>query len=73
MEEANHRVLRPYRMYLPTPSWVRFRSRMAQLNKFLIDLFRWAATLDMHRGSSAWQQDTRSYMRGSRTQGAVAS
>ncbi|KXZ46282.1 hypothetical protein GPECTOR_45g152 [Gonium pectorale] len=40
MNEANHRVLRPYRMYLPTPEWFRFRSRMAKLNSFLIDLFR---------------------------------
>ncbi|GFR53077.1 hypothetical protein Agub_g15775 [Astrephomene gubernaculifera] len=40
MNEANHRVLRPYRMYLPTPEWFRFRSRMGQLNSFLINLFR---------------------------------
>lgn len=40
MTEANRRVLRPYRMYLPTPEWFRFRSRMQQLNTFLIDLFR---------------------------------
>ncbi|EFJ45811.1 cytochrome P450 [Volvox carteri f. nagariensis] len=40
MNEANHRVLRPYRMYLPTPEWFRFRTRMSQLNEYLIDLFR---------------------------------
>eukprot|EP00198_Chlamydomonas_reinhardtii_P012870 XP_001702207.1 cytochrome P450 [Chlamydomonas reinhardtii] len=40
MNEANRRVLRPYRMYLPTPEWFRFSSRMGQLNGFLIDLFR---------------------------------
>ncbi|GLC42904.1 hypothetical protein PLESTB_001812700 [Pleodorina starrii] len=40
MSEANHRVLRPYRMYLPTPEWFRFRTRMAKLNQYLIDLFR---------------------------------
>lgn len=36
MEEANHRVLRPYRSYLPTPEWWRFRSNMASLNKYLV-------------------------------------
>ncbi|GIL69020.1 hypothetical protein Vretimale_17394 [Volvox reticuliferus] len=40
MSEANHRVLRPYRMYLPTPEWFRFRTRMSKLNQYLIDLFR---------------------------------
>ncbi|KAG2487471.1 hypothetical protein HYH03_013893 [Edaphochlamys debaryana] len=40
MSEANRRVLRPYRMLLPTPEWFRFRSRMQQLNTFLVDLFR---------------------------------
>ena len=45
MEEANARVLRPYRKYLPTPAWFAFRSRMAKLNEFLIGFFRerWAA------------------------------
>ena len=40
MEEANIRVLRPYRQYLPTPDWFRFRSRMRKLNDFLINFFR---------------------------------
>lgn len=40
MEEANVRVLRPYREYLPTPDWWRFRSRMAKLNSYLINFFR---------------------------------
>lgn len=40
MEEANVRVLRPYRQYLPTPAWFEFRSRMAKLNKFLVNFFR---------------------------------
>lgn len=41
MEEANRRVLRPYRSYLPIlPEWWRFRSRMAKLNNFLITYFR---------------------------------
>lgn len=40
MEEANHRVLRPYRQWLPTPDWFKFRSRMGQLNAYLINLFR---------------------------------
>lgn len=44
MEEANKRVLRPYRKYLPTPEWFRFRRRMATLNAFLVGLLRqrWA-------------------------------
>ena len=33
-------MLRPYRQYLPTPAWFLFRSRMAQLNSFLINFFR---------------------------------
>jgi hypothetical protein len=41
MTEANQRVLRPYRMYLPVlPAWWAFRSRMAKLNEFLINYFR---------------------------------
>mmetsp|Transcript_27719 Transcript_27719/g.60701 ORF Transcript_27719/g.60701 Transcript_27719/m.60701 type:complete len:523 (-) Transcript_27719:909-2477(-) len=45
MEEANQRVLRPHRKYLPTPSWFQFRSRMNKLNDFLINYFRqrWSA------------------------------
>ncbi|GFH17720.1 uncharacterized protein HaLaN_14410, partial [Haematococcus lacustris] len=40
MEEANRRVLRPYRMYLPMlPEFWRFRWRMAELNNFLINYF----------------------------------
>mmetsp|Transcript_26506 Transcript_26506/g.67408 ORF Transcript_26506/g.67408 Transcript_26506/m.67408 type:complete len:518 (-) Transcript_26506:88-1641(-) len=48
MEEANKRVLRPYRMYLPLlPAWWQFRSRMARLNDYLITYFRqrWQARL----------------------------
>lgn len=40
MEEANLRVLRPYRMYLPTPSWWDFRARIKRLNLFLISYMR---------------------------------
>ena len=40
MEEANLRVLRPYRRFLPIPEWFRFRSRMAKLNAYLINFFR---------------------------------
>jgi len=41
MTEANRRVLRPYRMYLPIlPAWWQFRARMAKLNDFLITYFR---------------------------------
>jgi hypothetical protein len=45
MEESNVRVLRPHRKYLPTPSWFRYRARVAQLNAFLVGLLRarWAA------------------------------
>jgi hypothetical protein len=41
MEEANLRVLRPYRQYLPTPDWFTFRSCMGKLNAYLINLFRY--------------------------------
>nr|QKY15332.1 cytochrome P450 (CYP746A1) [Polytomella parva] len=40
MEEANRRVLRPYRKYLPIPEWFRFRSLVSQLNTYLINYFR---------------------------------
>lgn len=40
MEEGNKRVLRPYRKYLPTPSWFSFKHKMRLLNSFLINLIR---------------------------------
>ena len=45
MEEANRRVLRPHRKYLPTPDWFRFRARMRALNAYLVGVIRarWAA------------------------------
>lgn len=48
MEEANTRVLRPYRKYLPTPSWFAFRARMAALNGYLVGLIRerWRARVE---------------------------
>jgi len=44
MEEANARVLHPYRKYLLTPAWFQFHTRMGKLNTFLINFFRtrWA-------------------------------
>lgn len=47
MEEAHQRVLRPYRKYLPIPEWFKFRSRMAQLNSYIIGIIRkrWEARL----------------------------
>ncbi|MEW5302059.1 MAG: hypothetical protein WDW36_004869 [Sanguina aurantia] len=50
MEEANLRVLRPHRKFLPTPSWFQFRSRMAKLNTFLIGYCRarWQARQARH-------------------------
>jgi hypothetical protein len=47
MEEANVRVLRPHRKYLPTPSWFRFRRNMAALNAYLVGVIRarWAERL----------------------------
>ncbi|KAG1681010.1 hypothetical protein FOA52_009970 [Chlamydomonas sp. UWO 241] len=44
MEEANLRVLHPYRKYIPSRAWFQFNDRMAKLNTFLIDFFRtrWA-------------------------------
>jgi cytochrome P450 len=48
MEEANARVLRPHRKYVPTPSWFAFRARMAALNGYLVGLIRdrWRARLE---------------------------
>ena len=48
MEEANLRVLRPYRRFIPSPEWFHFRSRMGKLNKFLVDFFRrrWSSRKD---------------------------
>lgn len=40
MEEGNQRVLRPYRKYLPTPSWFSFKHKMSQLNSYLVNLIR---------------------------------
>ena len=41
MEEANRRVLRPYRKYFPLlPEWWHFRSRMAALDNFLVNYIR---------------------------------
>lgn len=60
MNEANLRVLRPYRAYLPTPEWLRFHTRIAKLNQYLIDLFRWAAKLERARdavGTLQWWTD----------------
>lgn len=47
MEEANQRVLRPHRKYLPTPSWFAFRSNVAALNAYLVGLIRsrWQARM----------------------------
>jgi hypothetical protein len=44
MEEANVRVLHPYRKYIPSKAWFQFNDRMAKLNTFLVDFFRarWA-------------------------------
>ncbi len=45
MEEANHRVFQPWRAMLPTPAWWAYRSRIAQLNRYLLGIIRtrWAA------------------------------
>lgn len=45
MEEANLRVLAPWREYLPTPAWWTFNSRMRRLNSYILGLLRkrWAA------------------------------
>lgn len=40
MEEANRRVLSPWRTWLPTPASVRFNRRMDRLNSFIISLLR---------------------------------
>jgi cytochrome P450 len=36
MEEGNRRSLEPWRTYLPTPAWFRQRSRVRQLNAYII-------------------------------------
>jgi len=57
MEEANSRVLRPYRMYLPLlPEWWRFRSRMAALDSFLKNYFRHAQRRGAG-GMGVWGRD----------------
>jgi Cytochrome P450 len=45
MEEANVRVLAPWREYLPTPTWWQFNSRMRSLNSYILGLLRkrWVA------------------------------
>ena len=35
MAEGHKRSLRPWRMYLPTPSWFQYRRRMAALNAYV--------------------------------------
>jgi len=44
MEEANRRVLRPWRKYLPTPAWFAFRRRVRALDAYVVGLLRarWA-------------------------------
>jgi hypothetical protein len=45
MEENNLRVLRPWRHWLPSPSWFQYASRMRRLNSYIIGIMRerWAA------------------------------
>ena len=45
MTEGNLRALRPWRMYLPTPSWFKYRSGLAQLDAYVIRILneRWHA------------------------------
>lgn len=45
MTEGNLRALRPWRMYLPTPSWFKYRSGLAQLDAYVIQILneRWHA------------------------------
>lgn len=49
MEEANKRVLLPYRKWLPTPAWWSFRSQMRALNGYLVGLIRerWRARIEL--------------------------
>jgi len=44
MEESNRRVLAPWRMYLPDANWFAYRSRVKQLDTYIIDILnaRWA-------------------------------
>lgn len=43
MTESNNRTMRPWRMYLPTPSWFRYRRLLARLDSYLMHLIeeRW--------------------------------
>ena len=45
MEESNRRVLQPWRIYLPTPAWWAFNSRIRQLNGYITSTLRarWAS------------------------------
>ncbi len=45
MTEGNLRALRPWRMYLPSPSWFRYRRGLAQLDAYVIRILneRWHA------------------------------
>ncbi len=56
MEEANRRVLSPWREWLPSPAWWLFSSRMRRLNSYIIALLRkrWAAR---RAGNSPAKQD----------------
>lgn len=40
MEESNLRVLRPWRLYIPSMEWFRYRQRVHQLNQYLTGLIR---------------------------------
>ncbi|KAK9816800.1 hypothetical protein WJX72_005241 [[Myrmecia] bisecta] len=50
MTESNIRALRPWRKYLPLPSWFQYRSRVGRLNAYIIGLLRarWQDRLDGH-------------------------
>lgn len=47
MEESNRRVLEPWRTYIPTPEWFRYKKRVRQLDTYIIGLLqlRWAQRL----------------------------
>ena len=48
MTEGNKRCLRPWRMYIPGPTWFRHRSLLRQLDAYIIGLLqrRWTEKMN---------------------------
>ncbi|KAJ1436454.1 cytochrome P450 [Ochromonadaceae sp. CCMP2298] len=59
VEEGNLRTWNPERMYIPTPSWFKFRRDVAKLNNYVEGLVtkRWALRQQEAAGGSSRRQD----------------